>query len=116
MRKESDEEDEFYDRTMKPQEMMADEKEKYKEQAKGKNFDDLKRQLEALISEKAEVNEGLAKIAHGERSARVALESRVKGDEEDLDRMIREDEAALRVEQRARLIERMKAIVKEIEE
>jgi hypothetical protein len=112
MRKESDEEDEFYDRTLKIVEMSVDDKSKYRNQAQGKSYEELKLRLEDLLSQKTEVSEDLVKIAASERSA-LAVQ---KDNEEDLDKLIREDETALRTENRSQLILKMKDLVAEIDE
>lgn len=114
MRKESDEDDEFYDRTLKIPEKSQAEKDKLKQEAAGKNFGEMKRKLEGLLAEKTEINENLANLAKGERAAKTA--ALTAEHDEDLDRLLRDDEAAARNEQRASAIGRLKEIVAEIDQ
>lgn len=113
MRKEKDEDEEFYDRTNEVQVQVRDElaDREFREKAKGQNYEELKRSLEGLLAEKAEANQELAKIAKEERQA--ALETQT---EEELDVLMREDQKVLRTEQRQTLVTRMKTLVEQIDE
>ena len=117
LRKESDEEDQFYDRTIEPVQIPEEEKQKLKEEAKTKSYHELKQKLEYLLAEKEEINESLVKLAVADRLAlQKSTQSSSDMTEDDLDKMIREDEKTLRIEQRKSLINRMKDAVTEIDE
>lgn len=115
MRKESDEEDEFYDRTIKVVEMSGEDKSKYRTQAEGKSYEELKLKLDDLMTQKSEISEELVKIAALERTAAKA-QMEIEGGEEELEKMIRENETTLRTEKRGQLINKMKELVAETDE
>lgn len=92
---------------------MKDDKEEslFRERAKTQSYDDLKRSLEELLTEKTEANQQLAAIAQEER--KMATETQAM---EELDRLINEDAKALRTERRQALVTRMKTLVEQIDE
>ena len=93
--------------------LVKDDKEEalFRERAKNQSYDELKRSLEELLTEKAESNQQLATIAQEER--KMATETQAM---EELDRLINEDAKALRTERRQVLVTRMKTMVEQIDE
>lgn len=111
MRKEADEEEDFYDQTTTAPVESKEKTEQFKVRAKDQSYDELKRNLEQLLAEKAEANEHLSAIAQAERKAAQDPQAT-----EDLDKLVNEDARALRSEKRASLVERIKTLVTEIDE
>jgi hypothetical protein len=109
MRKESDEDDEFFDRTMEHKGLTQDERDRYKSEAKGQSYEQLKFQLENLMAEKQELNENMLKIA---------LSGRKDVDEvqDELDAYLRTNEKELKENQKLINIERMKKLTERIDE
>jgi hypothetical protein len=108
MRKGSDEDDEFYNRTLEPEQPRPDEQ-RLQQEAQASSYDQLKERLQDLYDEKQGINEALLKLAASERQATSAAEK------DDLDRIVDENSQELIREERRRLIERMKQLVDEAE-
>jgi hypothetical protein len=113
LRKEANEDEDFYDRTAEVQGQAKDEREdrEFRERAKGQNYEELKLSLEGLLAEKAEVNQQLAKIAQEERTAALELPTG-----EELDQLVSEAAKAVRTEQRQALVARMRTLVSQTDE
>jgi hypothetical protein len=109
MRKESDEDDEFFDRTMEPKGLTQEEKDKYKTEAKDQSYEQLKYQLENLMAEKQELNENMLKIALGARKD-------VEEVQDELDAYLKNNEKELKDNQKLLNIERMKKLTERIDE
>lgn len=109
MRKESDEDDEFFDRTMEHKGLTQDERDRYKSEAKDQSYEQLKFQLENLMAEKQELNENMLKIA---------MRGRKDLDEvqDSLDAYLSTNEKELKENQKLINIERMKKLTEGIDE
>ncbi len=108
MRKGSDEDDEFYNRTLEPEKPNPNEKH-LKEEAKTRSYDQLKDKLQDLYDEKQCINESLVKMSITERNASTSA------DKDELDLIVDENSKELIKDERKRLIDRMKQVVDEID-
>ena len=125
MRKASDEEDEFYDRTLIHVEDDKEEQQKYREKAKSQNYTELKNILDSLLEERQEINEFFIRplvtpklLSDGRvQTSTVPQElSQKDKDEDELDRLMIENDIQLNADQKARNVARMKVLVEEIDE
>ena len=108
MRKESDEDDEFYNRTIEPDKQDPN-AQHLQEAAQAKSYDQLKEKLQDLYDEKQSINETLLKMAITERNASSSA------DKDELDTFVDANSQELIKEERRRMIDRMRQVVDEVE-
>jgi hypothetical protein len=108
MRKESDEDDEFYNRTIEPEKPDPN-AQQLQEAAQAKSYDQLKEKLQDLYDEKQSINETLLKMAITERNASSSA------DKDELDTFVDANSQELIKEERRRMIDRMRQVVDEVE-
>lgn len=110
MRKESDEDDEFYDRTLDTvKQLSTQEKKRLEEEAKSRSYAELKKKLTELLEEKHDISSKLSNMS----MENIDVIRRKEDDE--LDQYINDNSDELRSEEKKILLSRYKEVVDEIE-
>ena len=117
MRKESDEDDEYYDRTKEPEikKISEEESSRLREAAKNKSYNELKNKLSDLLNEKQDINDNMMAMVQASLKMMNSKQEDL-GEVDELDKITKENEGIVRDQQKKENIQRMIKITNEIEE
>jgi len=117
MRKESDEDDEYYDRTKEPEikKISEEESSRLREAAKNKSYIELKNKLSDLLNEKQDINDNMMAMVQASLKMMNSKQEDL-GEVDELDKITKENEGIVRDQQKKENIQRMIKITNEIEE
>lgn len=117
MRKESDEDDEYYDRTKEPEikKISEEESSRLREAAKNKSYNELKNKLSDLLNEKQDINDNMMAMVQASLKMMNNKQEDL-GEVDELDKITKENEGIVRDQQKKENIQRMIKITNEIEE
>lgn len=117
MRKESDEDDEYYDRTKEPEikKISEEESSRLREAAKNKSYNELKNKLSDLLNEKQDINDNMMAMVQASLKMMNNKQEDL-GEVDELDKITKENEGIVRDQQKKENIQRIIKITNEIEE